>query len=124
LCRIFSAASQGDLTATTNLETIHFGINRKRHCDGCRWFCFLVLVLVLDFAFAFGVGFGFVPFRCELPKKRAAKRKKKRNLSELRATRGRVISLPALPLAFSGTPKGQFAAVAFLCLLSLAKQRK
>jgi hypothetical protein len=84
----------------------------------------VVSVLLLGFAFAFGAGCGFLPFRCELPKKRVAKRKKKRNLSELRAQRGRVISLPALPLAFSGTPQGQFAAVAFLCLLSLAKQRK
>jgi hypothetical protein len=81
----------------------------------------------LFFVFAFGFSllkFRFLKLRRELPKKRAAKWKKKRNLSELRATRGRVISLPALPFAFSGTPKGQFAAVAFLCLLSLAKQRK
>jgi hypothetical protein len=76
------------------------------------------------FGFDFDVEFGFLKCRCELPKKRVTKRKKKRNLFELRAQRGRVISLPALPLAFSGTPKGQFAAVAFLCLLSLAKQRK
>jgi hypothetical protein len=86
-------------------------------------FGFWFLVLLLAFGFWL-LAFGFWPFRCELPNKRAAKRIKKRNLSELRAQRGRVISLPALPIAFSGTPKGQFAAVAFLCLLSLAKQRK
>jgi hypothetical protein len=64
-------------------------------------FCFWVLLF--GFAFDFDIGFGFLKCRCELPKKRAAKRKKKRNLSELRAQRGRVISLPALSLAFSGT---------------------
>ena len=79
-----------------------FEINQKRHGDGCRWFCFCCLILLLGFDLAFG----FVPFHCELPKKRAAKRKKKRNLFELRAQRGRVISLPALSLAFSGTPEG------------------
>jgi len=37
---------------------------------------------------------------------------------------GEFVALPALPFILSGTPKGQLAAAAFLCLLSLAKQRK
>jgi hypothetical protein len=63
---------------------------------------------------------GFLQFRCKLPKFRAARRKKKRKC----LSRRRVFALPALPLEISGTPQGQLAAVAFLCLLSLAKQRK
>jgi hypothetical protein len=38
---------------------------------------------------------------------------------------GRVAALPTLPLIFLGTPEGSSGlAVAFLCLLSLARQRK
>jgi hypothetical protein len=55
-----------------------------------------------------------------LPKKRMAKRIKKRNMSE----RSEFVSLPALPSVFSGTPRGSDCAVAFFCLLFLAKQEK
>jgi hypothetical protein len=79
----------------------------------------------------FGVGFGFcfcssllqlplaVPL-LTLPKERAAKRIKKRNLSEPQAS---LFRFPLCRLLF-WEPEGQRLAVAFLCLLSLAKQRK
>jgi hypothetical protein len=67
-----------------------------------------------------GLGFGFWKFRCELPKQSGRKRKQKRKC----LSRRRVFALPASCRIGSGTPKGQRAAVAFLCLLSLAKERK
>jgi hypothetical protein len=51
---------------------------------------------------------------------RCEKWKKKGNLSE----RSEFVSLPIFCFAAPGTPKGLDPAVAFLCLLSLAKQRK
>jgi hypothetical protein len=56
----------------------------------------------------------------ELPLMTRTNRKKKGKMSE----RSELFSLPDLSAAPTGTPKGLRIAVAFLCLLSLAKQRK
>jgi hypothetical protein len=56
----------------------------------------------------------------ESPLVTCSNRIKKGNLSE----RSEFVSLPDLSAAPTGTPKGRRIAVAFLCLLSLAKQRK
>ena len=58
--------------------------------------------------------------RLEAAKKAPEKMDQKQGMFE----RSEFALFPIFSGAFLGTPKGQPAAVAFLCLLSLAKQRK
>jgi hypothetical protein len=117
LCSAFSAASSRGFTSTANLQKIQCGINRNNVAANVGRSVFVfggwLWILLLQLPLA-------VPL-LTLPKERVAKRIKKRNLSE---PAGEFVSLPALSPVLLGTPQGQRLAVAFLCLLSLAKQRK
>ena len=71
-------------------------------------------------AAAFDVDVAFDLPHLEAAVKMAQETDKKRGLSE----RSEFAPFPVSCVIFVGTPKGRPSAVAFLCLLSLAKQRK
>ena len=99
---------------------------RRRRCDGCR----SLQPLKKRPRIKITMPQASHPRQCEASRKRnsayesplvtCSNRIKKGNLSE----RSEFVSLPDLSAAPTGTPKGRRIAVAFLCLLSLAKQRK